>query len=104
MMAECPHYGPYDERFLEPSPYGSDGGHIIGKTPRRIPTEDLRDLGHPTSPMKAIRANCLQCVGTESEVRKCVQTSCPLWPLRMGTNPFHGLSRNNAENNEKETE
>lgn len=30
---------------------------------------------------------CLDCVYDPSEVRKCVQTDCPLWPLRMGHVP-----------------
>jgi len=37
--------------------------------------------------MKAIRAYCLDCAGRPAEVRKCVATLCPLWPLRMGRWP-----------------
>ena len=37
--------------------------------------------------MKAIRAYCLECAGAPGEVRKCVMTRCPLWPLRMGRWP-----------------
>ena len=37
--------------------------------------------------LKAIRAKCLDCAYIPSEVRKCVQTDCPLWPLRMGRVP-----------------
>lgn len=40
------------------------------------------------SPLKAIRANCLDCVGTAHEVKICVCTSCPLYPFRFGKNPF----------------
>ncbi len=80
--------------FLEPSPYASDEGHLIGKDPRQISATDLRTLGHPESYPKIIRAKCLDCAENEAEVRKCVQTSCPLWPLRMGSNPFHGRARN----------
>lgn len=74
-------------KYLKPSE--ADGGHLIGKSPREISIGDLRDLGHPESPIKAIRAKCLDCAYTESEVRKCVQHSCPLWPYRMGRNVFH---------------
>jgi hypothetical protein len=37
----------------------------------------------------AIRARCLDCVGwVPSEVRACCAMRCPLWPFRMGDNPF----------------
>ena len=78
-------------RYLEPSPYAADGDHLIGKIPSRISKAELQELGHPESPVRAIRAKCLDCSGgSEAEVRKCVAFGCPLWPLRMGRNPFHG--------------
>lgn len=77
--------------YLEPSPYDGDGGHLIGKLPRSLAAADLRALGHPASPIRAIRAKCLDCSGGQpSEVRKCVALNCPLWPMRMSSNPFHG--------------
>jgi hypothetical protein len=40
------------------------------------------------SPLKAIRAKCLDCVADQpSEVRLCPSENCPLWPYRMGHNP-----------------
>ncbi len=79
-----------DARFLEPSPYPADEGQKVGIDPREIPTSDLRDLGHPESYPKIIRAKCLDCAGGQpSEIRKCVAIDCPLWPVRMGVNPFH---------------
>ena len=40
--------------------------------------------------LKVIRKKCLDCCcGQHSEVRKCNITDCPLWPYRMGDNPFH---------------
>jgi hypothetical protein len=81
-------------RYLEPSPILADGGAQVGKLPGSIPLQDLRDLGHPESPIKAIRAKCLDCSsGNDAEVRKCTATGCALWPLRMGVNPFHGRAR-----------
>ena len=78
------------DRFLEPSPYADDGGEKIGIDPRKIPISDLRDLGHPESYPKIIRAKCLDCCGGQPfEVRKCVAVDHPLWPVRMGVNPFH---------------
>ncbi len=40
------------------------------------------------TPLKAIRANCLDCcAGQRKEVRECHLTDCPLWEYRMGRNP-----------------
>jgi len=40
------------------------------------------------TPIKAIRAKCLDCsAGQPSEVRKCVIPECPIYPYRMGKNP-----------------
>ncbi len=77
------------DRFLEPSPYASDRGELVGVDPRKIPVSDLRALGHPESYPKIIRAICLACVYTPSEIRKCVMYDCPAWPVRMGSNVFH---------------
>ena len=43
------------------------------------------------NPIKSIRAFCLQCVaGQRKEVELCPSVdTCPLWPFRFGTNPFH---------------
>ena len=43
-----------------------------------------------TSPLKAIRANCVDCMGGHARlVSSCELVDCPLWPYRMGKNPFH---------------
>jgi hypothetical protein len=43
------------------------------------------------NPMTAIRSHCVECsAGQIGEVRQCPRTKCSLWPLRMGTNVFHG--------------
>lgn len=40
-------------------------------------------------PLKAIRAKCLECCCDQVvEVRLCDMTDCPLWPFRMGRNPY----------------
>ena len=43
-----------------------------------------------TSPLKAIRANCIDCMGGQRGlVRDCeLRGCCPLSPHRMGKNPF----------------
>ena len=41
------------------------------------------------TPIKAIRAKCLECsCGNNAEVRECVIPDCPLYPYRMGKNPY----------------
>ena len=75
-----------DNRLLQVSPFQSDCGQLIGRDPRRIPPEGWRDRPCITG-LDAIRAKCLDCALDPSEVRKCVQTDCPLWPLRMGRVP-----------------
>jgi hypothetical protein len=49
--------------YLEPSPFGSDGGTMIGRHPRDIAINELRALPTPQSPLKAIRARCMDCCG-----------------------------------------
>ena len=42
-----------------------------------------------TNPVKAIRAFCLECSCDQpSEVKWCPRTECPLYPFRMGKNPY----------------
>lgn len=66
-------------------------GEEVGKTPRSLSKSLLRALGHPESPIRAIRRFCVECSGgNEAEARKCTAVVCPLWPMRMGHNPFHG--------------
>ena len=41
------------------------------------------------SPLKAIRAKCLDCCyDSANEVKLCVAENCPLYPFRFGKNPF----------------
>lgn len=75
--------------FLTASPYAEDGGEIIGRDPRTISEAEWASVaGDVLVGMKAIRAKCIDCSGgNHAEVRKCVSVSCPLWPLRMGSQP-----------------
>ena len=42
-----------------------------------------------TSRAKAIRAKCLDCCcGQYKEVKHCPATTCPLYPFRLGKDPF----------------
>ena len=41
-----------------------------------------------STPIKAIRAKCLDCCCDQrEEVKLCPAKDCPLWPYRMGKNP-----------------
>ncbi|MBT6047833.1 MAG: hypothetical protein HOG49_13575 [Candidatus Scalindua sp.] len=40
------------------------------------------------TPIKAIRFQCLECMGFSAyEIKKCTDKSCPSYPYRLGTNP-----------------
>ena len=86
---------PYDSRtssgLFEPLK-GTDqlDGYMVGKNPHIIGGKKLVEEGiRPITPLRAIRLKCVDCcAGSKGEVRKCVATSCSLWPLRMGSNPF----------------
>lgn len=50
------------------------------------------------TPMKSIRAKCLDCCcGSAQEVRLCPATSCPLYGYRFGKNPNRvGIGKRDA--------
>ena len=76
---------------LELALSGDAAGKNVGRLPRSIKLQDLRLLGHPESPIKAIRAKCIECSGgSMAEARLCRLTHCALWAFRMGHNPFFG--------------
>jgi hypothetical protein len=72
-------------------------GETEGADPRSVAFTALRAAGHYSQPiLKIIRAKCLDCSGGQvGEARKCTAAGCPLWPYRMGTNPFR-RGRTNA--------
>ena len=59
----------------------------------------IRDL----TPIKAIRAKCLECQGqSPKEVRLCLAVQCALHPYRMGKNPNRkGIAPNKEVLNQK---
>ena len=65
-------------------------GWDVGRDPRQVSREELIAAGHkPMSPLKALRARCIDCkAGELSQVRRCHHLDCPAWPYRMGTNPW----------------
>lgn len=53
-------------------------------------TEDSKSL----TPMKAIRAKCLDCCcGQYGEVKSCTCIDCPLYNFRLGKNPNRKKAR-----------
>lgn len=64
-------------------------GETQGKNPLELSKEIFAQLGHEAMPiLKVIRAKCLDCSQAPSEVARCTAVDCPLWPYRMGSNPF----------------
>ena len=66
------------------------GGHAVGRDPRRMTGDELMALGHVRiSAQKALRLRCIDCSGgSAQEVRLCTAVFCPAWPFRMGRNPW----------------
>ena len=95
-MARGPlaHLRPY---LAETEP--SEGGLQVGRDPRSLPETDWRTAGLPRRTLaEAVRAKCLDyCGGQLREVRFCLALTCPLWPFRMGTDPFRGRRGGNAK-------
>ena len=47
-----------------------------------------KKLAKSRSPLKRIRAKCLDCSAYQlGEIKKCPVEDCPLWQLRMGHKP-----------------
>jgi hypothetical protein len=65
-------------------------GWDVGRDSRQVSREESIAAGHkPTSPLKALRARCIDCkAGELSQVRTCHHLDCPAWPYRMGTSPW----------------
>lgn len=52
------------------------------------------------TPMKAIRAKCLDCMcGSYAEVKLCPCDNCPLYPYRFGKRPQAGKDTPSLTNN-----
>jgi hypothetical protein len=46
-------------------------------------------MEYKTNPVKAIREKCLDCCcGSTIEVKECTVEACPIYPFRLGKNPF----------------
>lgn len=55
-----------------------------------------------TNPVKVIREKCLDCCcGQALEVKLCPCTNCPLYPFRMGKNPYRKKTKLTEEHKAK---
>ena len=72
------------------SAHSSTNNCLVGANPLVLGGTVLVTAGiKPPTPLKAIRARCMDCCGgSRSEVRKCVALDCTSWPFRMAKNPF----------------
>ncbi len=80
-----------------------------GRDPKQVPTAtikratrnplegaclgraDLDARARVKNPNTGIRAMCVKCMGGNPHlIRHCETLACPLWPFRLGTNPFFG--------------
>ena len=50
------------------------------------------------SPLRAIRDKCMDCTADQpKEIGECPSANCPLWPFRMGKNPYIEFSPRGLE-------
>ena len=79
----------HDPAGMPAGPKWTAGAMTSPPASARTP-EALRELGHQPEPvLKAVRAKCLDCSGgSHAEVADCLIRSCPLFPFRMGKNPW----------------
>lgn len=67
----------------------NEHGNAEGLDPRKVSRATLEGSFPQQNYSRAIRAKCLDCCcGQQTEVLRCTVVKCPLWPFRMGTNPF----------------
>jgi hypothetical protein len=96
---------PRPRRAQRRRPQAADGletavdGTVVGQDPRALSPDELRALGHRGKPLlQAMRRRCVDCCGgKKDEVRRCTAVACPLWPYRMGTDPWHPQAKPAAE-------
>lgn len=56
------------------------------------------------TPVKAIRAKCLDCCcGSFKEVKSCPCTDCPLYAYRLGKNPAYARKSPVSEKTQRNT-
>ncbi len=53
--------------------------------------------------LSAIRAKCLDCAATSHAVRLCECANCPLWPFRLGVDPWRKRRILTGDDRERQT-
>ena len=60
-----------------------------------------QEVKENTNVLRAIRLKCLDCSCFQlGEVRDCPVTTCPLYPFRLGKNPFRKKELSEEKRNE----
>lgn len=60
-----------------------------------------QEVKENTNVLRAIRLKCYDCSSYQSnEVRDCIVTNCPLYPFRLGKNPFRKKELTDEKRNE----
>jgi hypothetical protein len=82
---------PLREQLIVRNPDGS----TEGRDPRKLSKSLLEKAFLRRPVLKSVRAKCLDCCCYQvGEIAKCTAIACPLWILRMGTNPLSGRKGN----------
>lgn len=75
----------------------ADDGYSVGDYVKglRTPydpnnTQERRYRNRIKNRATAITAMCVACTGSRKLLTECMQTSCPLWAFRFGSDPFRG--------------
>jgi hypothetical protein len=65
----------------------------------------LPEQSKPTSPVKAVRAFCLECCKESAlEVKLCPAEECPLHAFRFGKNPYYNSRKLTDEEKQRNAE
>ena len=60
-----------------------------------------QEVKENTNVLRAIRLKCYDCSSYQSnEVRDCIVNNCPLYPFRLGKNPFRKKELTEEKRNE----
>lgn len=78
---------PFDEDKSRLIVHGPNG-RKWGRNPKQLTPQDLEAEGiRDAQPLSVMRAMCLDCRDADG-VLTCARVHCPLWPYRLGTNPW----------------
>ena len=64
-----------------------------------------REVSENTNPLRAIKLKCLDCsMFNTNEIKECPVKKCPLYPFRLGKNPFRKKKELSEEERNKLSE